>query len=208
MKQIIKLPEPESFVKWKEENPGADYNKLKGDEKQELKEALIKEQKHICCYCECRIIAEESHIEHFKPKDQTRFPELQLAYENLHASCIIRPTHDEDEHCGHRKGNYYSDDLIDPSEENCDSYFAYALDGEIKSRQPDDKRATETIRKLHLDSTLLNKKRKSLIDYFLYDLGDDLELLDAELEFHLDENKDELGEFFTMISYLKNNQKF
>lgn len=162
-----------------------------------MKNSLLAEQKYLCCYCECRISDANSHIEHFRPKDSTRFPELQLTYDNLLASCTKQPTGSPDEHCGHHKGNFYSEDLVSPLETDCSDHFAYKMDGTIVGC---DLRGQVTVEKLHLDSTLLNNQRKRLIDDFL-DMDDEDEL-QTELAAHLDETSTMLNEFFTMVEYL------
>lgn len=69
MRHIVKQSEPSLFTKWKACNPTATYKKdLKGIVKHKLKESLIEEQHYLCCYCECRITLETSHIEHLGQK--------------------------------------------------------------------------------------------------------------------------------------------
>lgn len=207
MKFINKVKEPTSFTDWKKRNPNAKFKDLIGKEKKDIRNSLLKEQHSLCCYCECRIsnnYADESesfHIEHFKPKDKDKFPQLQLEYSNLHASCIKNKSNDSDIHCGHRKGNEYSDSLISPLEEDCASHFVYELDGTIVYT---DHRGKETIRILHLDSNLLNISRKKLIDYFLFDVEENN--LENEISCHLDESLSTFGEFYTMIEYLNKHQ--
>jgi len=205
MKRIIKNTEPATFTSWKASHPGATYkNDLCNINdasalvvKASLKQSLLAEQKFLCCYCECRITDANSHIEHFRPKDPTMFPNLQLEYSNLFASCTKEPTGTIDEHCGHKKGNFFSSDLVSPLEPDCSNHFSYMMDGTISGT---DQRGQVTVQKLHLDSALLNGQRKSVIDDFL-DVDD--ELLDEEIATHLDEKGATLGEFFTMVEYLR-----
>lgn len=199
MKHINKYKiEPSEFTDWKNSNPMGTFKNLNATpEKEILKKALIEEQKSLCCYCESLITANDSHIEHFKPKGGGQFPEEQLVYANLHASCIKRPTGSTLEHCGHRKGNYFSANLISPLEQDCQNHFSYYLDGTIHDR---DARGKETIETLQLDSALLDAKRKSLI--LSFEELDDNDRIE-QLEEHLDQSKIMLGEFYTMIAYLK-----
>ena len=196
------------FAQWKAAHPNAifkdDLCRI-GDAdamaaKTALKDSLLAEQKYICCYCECRVSNANSHIEHFRPKDPTQFPHLQLVYSNLFASCTKEPSGTLDEHCGHKKGNYFSNDLVSPLEADCSSHFTYKMDGSIGWT---DDRGRITVQKLHLDSALLDNQRKSLIDGFLA-INDDAEL-QSDIDAHLDENDTHLGEFYTMIEYLHNN---
>lgn len=206
MKYICKGAEPAAFAQWKAINPQATYHDLSDRQfpgsvlaKTALKQALIAEQGEICCYCECRIQPNNSHIEHFKPKGNRLYAALQLDYSNLLASCGIRPLLGSDEHCGHKKGCDYTTDLVSPLETDCSSHFSYQLDGTIGHT---DARGYISIRMLHLDSALLNRQRKSLIDYFL---SFDDEELQEEIDIHLDINRSSFGEFFTMIEFLHSN---
>lgn len=210
MKYIHKSAEPTLFSDWKTLHPGATYKNDLCDHsnpdafaaKTALKNALLQEQKYLCCYCECRITANNSHIEHFRPKDPSMFPHLQLDYNNLLASCTKEPTGSVDEHCGHKKGNAFSNDLVSPLETDCSSHFTYRLDGTIEGV---DQRGKTTRQMLHLDSALLNKQRKNLIDSFL-DIDDDAEL-QQEIAHHLEEDVTQLCEFFTTIEYLHNHNQ-
>ena len=203
MRYINKQVEPARFAQWKLAHPRATYdNDLCGNSrgarraKRDLKASLLAEQKYICCYCECRVIDANSHIEHFRPKDANMFPHLQLDYNNLFVSCIKNPPGGVDIHCGHRKGNFFSTDLVSPLESDCASHFTYMMDGTIYGS---DTRGCITRDKLHLDSELLNTRRKLLIDSFLICEEDELQ---AEIDAHLDVNAIQLEEFFTMIDYL------
>lgn len=198
MKYISKTGEPTSFANWKRSNPTLGYDLLLGTPKQDLKDSLINEQKYLCCYCESVITTSNSHIEHFKPKGTGMFPNLQLDYNNLHVSCRRLRTGDQDEHCGHKKYDQFSTNLISPLEVDCATHFKYKLDGAI---QGTDARGIETVVILNLDSTLLKQKRKQLIDYFIEDVeGAGLDI-GAEMAIHLDTGGGTLNEFYTMIQY-------
>lgn len=207
MKHIVKQVEPLLFTQWKAACPGATYdgdlcsnNNAAKRAKKALKNSLLAEQKYICCYCECRVSDANSHIEHFRPKDPAQFPHLQLEYSNLLASCTKNPIGPPDEHCGHKKSNFFSADLVSPLEVDCSSHFTYKMDGTIAGA---DRRGRVTVEKLHLDSALLNNQRKNLIDDFL-DIDDDDEL-QSEIASYLDESGPVLGEFLTMLDYLHSN---
>lgn len=206
MKRILKNAEPTEFTRWKAAYPTARYADLRHERlfpgavnaKNALRDSLISEQKGICCYCESKIVGSDFHIEHFRPKDPALFPHLQLEYSNLHASCHAEPIGGTDECCGHRKSNEFNTDLISPLEVDCETHFEYDTMGGIKGI---DRKGMETIRILHLDSSLLNSSRKNLIKYF-EDLED--EEYDEEIAHHLDETGVSLGEYFTVIEYLHN----
>ncbi len=206
MKHIIKSIEPQAFTDWKAANPGATYKDLSNrnhssakSAKSALKLALIAEQHGLCCYCESRISAADSHIEHFKPKGNPAYAHLQLDYGNLHASCTLAPTGSADEHCGHKKGNSFPANLVSPLDSDCATHFTYTMDGKIGYA---DTPGQVTISTLHLDSALLDAGRKMLIDYFLS--LDEADLPD-EITAHLDPTALQYGEYFTMIEYLTAN---
>ena len=94
MRMIVKGQEPRSLVHYRAQSNSTyrDYSK-----KDELRIALVREQKGLCCYCTSRIRPEENKmkIEHWKC--QSNYPELQLDYSNLLGSCCGKT--DLCEHC-------------------------------------------------------------------------------------------------------------
>lgn len=199
MKYIGKNSEPQWFVDWKKNHPGATYDSLSPKIRKKLRASLVEEQHYICCYCECRIDVGTSHNEHFKPKGNSLYRSLQLDYDNIFASCTKEPDGSPEEHCGHKKKSEYDPQLVSPLEPNCSIHFKYNLNGKIS---PADNRGQLTIGMLKLDSALLDAARKTLIDLFL--LKVDPDDLDVEILDHLDKTKTQFGEFYTMIEYLHN----
>lgn len=206
MKHIIKHSEPQEFSAWKAQYPAAKFKDLSdersfpgaSDAKRSLRKSLKEEQLGLCCYCESRLIGDDFHIEHFKPKDPNQFPQLQLEYHNLHACCRAVAMGGPDECCGHKKKGDYTPDLISPLEPDCSSHFTYTLAGGIDG----DGRGKTTIEMLNLDSGLLRARRKALISYFESLEDDDYE---SEVQYHLSIQSDNTtGEFYTTIEYLHN----
>ena len=80
-------------------------------EKKQLNDILRKEQKHICCYCQRRILQgkdnEGSHNEHFEPEGGSHARvDLQLEYHNLYACCNASKGFEKRlQHCGEHKGD-------------------------------------------------------------------------------------------------------
>lgn len=198
MKHIVKSNEPASFAAWKLANPNAKYSDLRNPIKDDVKRSLIEEQKYLCCYCECRINLNDSHIEHFRPKGNPAYVALDLEYGNLHASCIKNCPAGIDLHCGHKKGDYFSDSLISPLETDCHKHFMYTMDGHIHHT---DDRGEEAIREYNLDSELLVRQREAIIDALTQD-----EITEQDIEAHLDDTKPMLGVFYTMVDYLHKNK--
>jgi uncharacterized protein (TIGR02646 family) len=184
MKYINKGDEPDSFTRWKalaNENWTPTYDDLRGQEKTDLYNALLREQGFICCYCGMRItrdlsdIGEDTsdtdrdscHIEHLKP--QSIYPELALEYKNLLASCQAErdKVPPPPVRCGYKKEDWYDENLIvSPLDANCADYFRYSASGEILPTEAPDKQAAAktTIEKLKLDIDKLRAMRSAAID--------------------------------------------
>jgi len=167
MKHIIKGKEPQEFIDWKAmetENWKPTFNDLS---KRIVRGPLLQDQGFICCYCEIRLTdSPECQIEHIKPKGE--FPELELEYTNFLA-CCLGGSHDNPttQHCGQKKNKWYDPELfVSPLNPDCESYFTYTLNGEIKSSDDTGKQAAtnETISKLGLNIQKLKDSRKSTID--------------------------------------------
>ncbi|MDM8559374.1 retron system putative HNH endonuclease [Candidatus Parabeggiatoa sp. HSG14] len=135
MKQIKKADEPASLLTHRKKSH-ANYDNY--PEKDDLRDSLVKEQGYICCYCMQRIVpdAEKMKIEHRQP--QTKYPELQLDYQNLLASCKGNdggPKH-LPRHCDTNKGD--QEITIDPVDKlkNCERVIKYRRNGRIYSDDP------------------------------------------------------------------------
>ncbi len=110
MRHIKKEQEPKEFKQLKKLDKDANFATLKNDKNANfaVKFALAKETGFVCCYCMQEIKNDSNHIvvqiEHFKPKDKNKFPELQLEYSNLLACCFGNQD-GENQHCGAKKEN-------------------------------------------------------------------------------------------------------
>ena len=176
MKKIDKEDSPEWLEIWKQDYRNkygreAHYkNDFSSDDedgqkrRQRLRQLLIEEQGHICCYCMKKIFLESSHIEHFWPK--AFFPKLELEYNNMFASCNGERTNLLDDHCGHKKEDWWKEGMIPPTEEEIERMFRYSVDGKIHSvpRKPTTNIAAEMITQMGLDSFHLNRSRREAIE--------------------------------------------
>ena len=153
MKRIVKDPEPEDFSEWKANARMA--HQLNWDEfqkpiKPKVHESLMQEQGFLCCYCETSVTANDSHIEHFRPR--SRYPALEFDYGNLHCSCQGESSQGEPGHCGHRKGGWFDEDLlVSPLSPDCEERFLFTANGDIFPSRGNDAGAQVTIEKLGLD---------------------------------------------------------
>ena len=168
MKYVDKQPEPQALVKWKATvgDPQRRYAHLPREVKTAVKQALMREQGYICCYCEQALTDRDSHIEHLVP--QSCSLESDLDYGNLLCSCQSQPIKDKPLHCGHAKGSWYDPDLlVSPLDPGCETRFGYEADGSILPDDPNHQGAKETIRKLSLDAANLRAMRAQAIAPFL-----------------------------------------
>ena len=166
MKRIIKALAPEDFVEWKRTDRMAHrprWKRVPTPIKNEVHRSLMREQGFICCYCEARVAEDDSHVEHFRPKE-THSAE-QLNYENLHCSCQRELSRGEPRHCGVRKGRWFDERLlVSPLSSDCENRFRFTADGQILPRRDDDAGAKATIRKLCLDLPKLRALRAAAVD--------------------------------------------
>lgn len=175
MKHIQKGKEPEFFRKWKEgESP--DWNPDwaafdgAGEVKRNLMEHLIEEQGGICCYCNRELRDNDFHIEHFRPKDGNRYPELALDYDNLLISCQRQLQPREPRHCGMKKDNWFEEGvMVSPLDQDCETRFEYLADGRICAAG-NDSGADKTIKRLGLDIDKLRELRKAAFEAALEDI--------------------------------------
>ena len=173
MKKITKDISPAWFENWKdnvrttngrEPHYKADFA-TSDNRRRRLREALIKEQGGICCYCMKRIDVNSSHIEHFFPKEQ--FLDIDLLYDNLLASCNGEGTTNEyEEYCGHKKDNWWREDMISPTDIEVESVFKYFSNGKISTAngRTTSNIAQEMINNLGLDSYHLERNRREAIE--------------------------------------------
>ena len=119
MKTIYKNDEPQEILQWKSKFKNkngrvprySDLNEVENlPHKILLKNSLLSEQGHICCYCCKPIDTKNSHIEHIRPKERDEYRAISLEYENLLASC--QGYHDREENCGHSKDNAFNEELF------------------------------------------------------------------------------------------------
>jgi uncharacterized protein (TIGR02646 family) len=146
-----------------------DWDDVKGNDKAEIRKALVRMQGERCAYCEGPLFAGHGHIEHFRRKNKEHFPELTFVWENLFLSCDSRTN------CGHFKDRpsgpaYRSDDLVKPDEDDPESFFYFSVTGEVRVQAEADAascaQANETIRVLGLNHpALVAQRRKAVARY-------------------------------------------
>ena len=166
MRAITKGPEPTSLTAHRQ-RPHGDYANYR--DKDELRRALVTEQRGLCCYCTGRIRAEQAamKIEHWRC--QARYPDRQLDYRNLLASCHGRvcgpggqPPHLQ--HCDTKKGD--SDLERNPADPDhrIETRIRYEPDGAIRSEADFDDQLNEV---LNLNLAVLRNNRAGVLDAVL-----------------------------------------
>lgn len=158
-------------------SPGRQHwGHLTSEDREEVRGALNVIQGKRCAYCECGIVGEAGHIEHFFPR--SRFPGMAFDWSNLFYSCDSRRT------CGNAKdgkesGEYNPEDLIKPDVDEPDEFLLFLPNGQVVPRSSLDpgrrRRASETIRVFKLGDQKLEGKRRRALKQFT-DANPDLEV--------------------------------
>lgn len=163
MKAITKGPEPPSLTE--HQNACCSYYD-NYQEKNALRNALVAEQRGLCCYCmgPIRPYANEMKIEHWRC--QAHYPEMQLDYGNLLGACMGGEGKPRKlQHCDTRKAN--ADLCRNPAEpaHAIEATLRYGLDGTIES---DDEAFNVQLNKiLNLNVAVLRNHRIAMLDSVL-----------------------------------------
>lgn len=166
MKAIQKGMEPAIFTAWKalaNDDWQPSYDILGNPEKKAVKQALMLEQGYICCYCECRLLEDDSHIEHFVPQSESDIGALDFA--NMLCSCQQNLAKGTPLHCGNLKADQKVP--ISPLDLDCATRFIFAADGRVLPASVGDQAAMDTIEVLGLDIPILRARRAKVIEVFL-----------------------------------------
>jgi len=164
MRTITKGDEPRSLTQHRAQ---AHSNYDNYAHKNELRMALVGEQKGLCCYCTGRIRADPTamKIEHWKC--QASYPDQQLTYANLLGACIGgdgRPFNEQ--HCDTRK----ADQVIKWNPANAahvvETKLRYLANGKVEGI--DDEFNTQLVKVLGLNSSYLESSRKVVLDSVLF----------------------------------------
>jgi uncharacterized protein (TIGR02646 family) len=181
--------------------PGQTWDDLTSPDKRIIRETLLQMQSHsgktpCCAYCESPLYNDsDGHIEHFRRKNASHFPQFTFAWDNLFFSC----NGSNSQHCGHYKdhgaGVYRPADLIKPDIDDPDVFFFISSNGEIRVRntptpstrekQHKEHKAKETIRVFNLNLAILRGKREKALKQYKAKAGETL----AELMSWPDESR-------------------
>ena len=163
MRAITKGAEPPSLTEHRL-TLYSDYDNYA--DKDALRDALVSEQRGLCCYCMGRIHGDPTRmkIEHWRC--QRRYPTEQLNYRNLLAAC---PGGDgkprRPQHCDTRKGD--GDLRWNPADpdHHIETRLRYEPDGSIRSDAPTFD--AQLCQVLNLNLAVLKNNRKGVLDAVL-----------------------------------------
>lgn len=161
---ITKAQEPQSLTTHRAQAHSS-YDNY--PQKDELRAALVSEQKGLCCYCTGRIRADQTamKIEHWRC--QAVYPNLQLIYENLLGACQGGHGKSPDQqHCDTRKAN--RDLRWNPANtvHVIETRLRFLADGTIESVDEDFNAQLNEV--LGLNLSYLKNNRKAVLDSVLY----------------------------------------
>lgn len=172
MQYIVKGNEPDALIEYRK-TPGVGFENLDKEVSLAIKQALLQEQGHICCYCGKRIMLDNKTIlEHILCRND--YKELALSYNNILASCDGGQSDRRGQkrkekrlfpsHCDDKKSNKIIP--LTPVCVDCENKFAYDDEGGVYGITPE---AEQTISVLGLDCTTVKNRRKAAIEaYKLY----------------------------------------
>ena len=134
--------------------------------KKDLRQALVKEQRALCCYCMGRISPqiESMKIEHWQ--SQAHYPDKQLDYKNLLGSCLGGERQPYcHQHCDTRKGNRSLKWNPANPLHRIEARVQYGVDGSIKADDADFNKQINDV--LNLNLPRLKNSRKNFLGGFL-----------------------------------------
>lgn len=159
MRTIRKRPEPATLAEHRC-TPFADYDNYA--DKESLRQALVKEQRGLCCYCLSRIRPHADHmkIEHWHCRE--RYPREQLDYANLLGACLGNTGREQ--HCDTRKASHDLSRNPARPEHRVEESVRFMGDGRIGSNDPRFERELDEV--LNLNAAFLRNNRKAVLDAF------------------------------------------
>ena len=160
MRAITKNLEPVSLAVHRKKLH-SDYDNYQA--KDDLRHALVTEQRGLCCYCMGSIIPKREcmKIEHWKSR--ASYPQEQLHYRNLLGACTGGQRQPRRlQHCDTRKGGRGLKWNPANPKHRIETRIRYELDGSIRSDEADFDGQINDV--LNLNLPLLKNHRKAILD--------------------------------------------
>ena len=162
MREIIKEKEPSDFIQHRAK-PGSTFDNMPTSVKNNLRNALLKSQGYICCYCMKRIGDRTSKIEHFRSQmhnnGENGSTDMTLDYSNLFVACPDFGGKYEVQTCdSHKKEQELR--KINLTSPLCNSMFKYAGNGNMSSATDDEDINYDIDKVLNLNQQTLKDNRK------------------------------------------------
>lgn len=164
MRTIVKSEEPASLAQHRL-TPHASYGNLSKENSDELRTALVSEQRGLCCYCLRHIQPQGDvmKIEHWHSR--SRYSAEQLVYSNLLGACLgNKGQRLQLQHCDARKGRRDLSRNPADSMPRIEDMVRFAGDGRISSDNPSFDSELNEI--LNLNEAFLKNSRKAVLDAF------------------------------------------
>ena len=144
--------------------PNMTWDGLGTDDRQPIRDALIRDQAALCAYCQRRIGSAQMKIEHWFARHPDG-ADLQLTWSNMLGVCLGRSARDR--HCDENRGNralfLQPVDGLGPDPRE---HLRYTKHGDVESTSPNP-RVADDIRILNLNAYALTRARREVYDAFL-----------------------------------------
>ncbi|ACT08916.1 conserved hypothetical protein [Dickeya chrysanthemi Ech1591] len=162
MREITKGTEPASLTGWKRANPTGRYDDLTETERQDIRDACVKEQFYLCAYCCKPISGDNSDTMNEHVQARKLAPRRSLDFTNIVASCTTP------NQCDAAHGSQPFS--LTPLMAECETELQFMISGRVEGKTA---RAQGAIKVLNLgDHETNNKKlievRKQLVSILLW----------------------------------------
>lgn len=174
MRTITKTADPQALVSWKQQNQVTPQNLIYGGggfPGDEVRKALLLEQKHLCAYtmkqlktaaeCPDQDTTYACHIEHLLPQAR-KIPAETIDFQNMVACYPPSRANTACEFGAVVKGDYDPSvkPFVSPLQQSAESHFSFDKHGKITGLTPEGR---ETIKALRLDHSTLNNDRAAAV---------------------------------------------
>jgi uncharacterized protein (TIGR02646 family) len=168
MRTIQKGAEPRSLLEYRK-TADAHYDGYQ--DKQEVRDQLVLEQRGLCCYCQSRIRANSAgmKIEHWQSQSTNKYPERQLDYSNMLGACFGGQKNGEKSprdkhHCDTLKGDADLGFCLTDRDHPVERHLHFLGDGRIQSSVAEIQSDIDEVLRLNL--IRLQENRKSVLKAF------------------------------------------